>query len=230
MRSPVERAFPNRISHMAMIDRLELAIVRDYDESRVALRARCEQLNISRLEIDRLSGLPNGYASTVLSNAPRKRIGPANIGPMLADLGLALVVVEDAEAMARYTARAEPRMKARALLTIHNARRATARESSMFKPNYGADRAARRLMAQARSEDNGSEKKNPHNAKPNARQRRRHPARAACHCRLDVKRAWPGTGSCRGCGSDGEIHQPGRRRSLKADYAARRAAAWLRLA
>lgn len=77
MRPPVERAFPNRISHMAMIDRLELAIVRDYDELRVALRARCEQLNISRLEIDRLSGLPNGYASTVLSNAPRKRIGPA---------------------------------------------------------------------------------------------------------------------------------------------------------
>jgi hypothetical protein len=86
---------------MAMPDlpssaRRELAVVHDYDGLRIALRARAEQLDISRLEIDRISGVANGYSSAVLSNTPRKRIGPANLGPILAALGLKLVVVEDA--------------------------------------------------------------------------------------------------------------------------------------
>jgi hypothetical protein len=107
--------------------RRELAVVHDYDGLRIALRARAEQLDISRLEIDRISGVANGYSSAVLSNTPRKRIGPANLGPILAALGLKLVVVEDAELMARYTARAEKRVPNMAHLNNHNARRATAR-------------------------------------------------------------------------------------------------------
>jgi hypothetical protein len=115
---------------MAMPDlpssaRRELAVVRDYESLRIALRARAEWLNISRLEIDRISGVANGYAGTVLS--PRKRIGPANLGPILAALGLELVVVEAPELVARYTSRAEKRVPNMAHLNNHNARRATAR-------------------------------------------------------------------------------------------------------
>jgi hypothetical protein len=107
-----------------MTDRRELAVVRDYNELRIALRARAEQLNISRSEIDRISGVSSGYAGTVLSNAPRKRIGPVNLGPLLAALGLELVVVEAPELVAKYTSRAEQRMPNMAHLGNHNARRA----------------------------------------------------------------------------------------------------------
>ena len=82
---------------------------RDYDDLRAALRQRAEELNISRMEINRVSGLPNGYSAAVLSETANKRLGAKTIGPLLAALGLKLVVVEDAEAMARYTARAEQR-------------------------------------------------------------------------------------------------------------------------
>ena len=82
---------------------------RDYDDLRAALRQRAEELNISRMGIDRVSGLPNGYSAAVLSETANKRLGAKTIGPLLAALGLKLVVVEDAEAMARYTARAEQR-------------------------------------------------------------------------------------------------------------------------
>ena len=98
------------MSDLPLNARRELAVVHDYDELRSALRQRAEQLNVSRLEIDRISGLANGYSATVLSETATKRIGAAAIGPLLTALGLKLVVVEDHEAMARYTSRAEPRV------------------------------------------------------------------------------------------------------------------------
>lgn len=130
--SAIEGPAPNQISHIAMPDlpssaRCELAVVHDYDGLRIALRARAEQLDISRLEIDRISGVANGYSSAVLSNTPRKRIGPANLGPLLAALGLKLVVVEDLDMMVKYTSRAEKRVPNMAHLNNHNARRTTAR-------------------------------------------------------------------------------------------------------
>ena len=93
-----------------MIDRNELAVVHDYEELRTALRARAEALDISRLEIDRISGVANGYSATVLSDTARKRIGANAIGPLLAALGLQLVVREDPEMVARFTSRCEKRV------------------------------------------------------------------------------------------------------------------------
>ena len=83
---------------------------RDYEDLRSALRARAEQLDISRLEIDRISGLPNGYAGAVLSETSRKRLGWHNITAMLSALGVKLMLVEDPEAVARFTSRAEKRV------------------------------------------------------------------------------------------------------------------------
>jgi hypothetical protein len=101
-----------------------LAVIHDYDELRIALRARAEALDISRIEIDRIAGTANGYAGAVLSDTARKRIGPARLGPMLAALGLALVVVEDPAMMAKYTVRAEKRIPHMARLGNQYARRA----------------------------------------------------------------------------------------------------------
>jgi hypothetical protein len=43
-----------------------------------AMRARADQLQLSRLTIDRLANLPAGYASRVLSPARRKGLSDAN--------------------------------------------------------------------------------------------------------------------------------------------------------
>jgi len=57
--------------------------------------------------------LQTGYASTLLAPRPRKRIGPMSLGALLGALGLALVVVEDAAALARVRSRLVPRRAGR---------------------------------------------------------------------------------------------------------------------
>jgi hypothetical protein len=101
-----------------------LAVVHDYTELRSALRQRAEALDISWIEIDRISGISSGYSGAVLSETARKRIGLVNLGPILAALGLQLLVVENPDAMARYTVRAEKRIPHMARLGNQYARRA----------------------------------------------------------------------------------------------------------
>ena len=60
---------------------------RDYDDLRAALRQRAEELNISRMEIDRVSGLPNGYSAAVLSETANKRLSAENDRPSSRRLG-----------------------------------------------------------------------------------------------------------------------------------------------
>lgn len=67
-------------------------------------------MNISRLELDRISGVANGYSAAVLSDTATKRIGANTIGPLLAALGVKLALIEDPDAMARYTVHAEQRV------------------------------------------------------------------------------------------------------------------------
>jgi hypothetical protein len=79
-------------------------------------RARAEQLAISRLEIDRISGLPNGYSAKLLGHAEGakpaaakpKRMWPASLEAILGTLGLKILVIEDEAATARTLALREP--------------------------------------------------------------------------------------------------------------------------
>jgi hypothetical protein len=70
------------------------------DELHAAVRARAEQLEVSRATVDQVAGLPDGYASKLLSVVPMKNMGKISLGPMLRTLGLKLVVTEDPEALA----------------------------------------------------------------------------------------------------------------------------------
>lgn len=88
-----------------MTEPRQLAVVREYLELIDALRARAMDLNVSRQEIDALSGLQPGYTSKLLGPVPIKKLGLGSLGPMLQALGLALAVVEDGDTSARYTAR-----------------------------------------------------------------------------------------------------------------------------
>jgi hypothetical protein len=70
-----------------------------------AMRDRSVDLQISRLEIDRISGLPQGFSGKVLSRNPVKRIGLHSLGPLLETLGLIIMIVEDPAARDRTLAR-----------------------------------------------------------------------------------------------------------------------------
>ena len=74
-------------------------------------RIRCDQLALSRAELDRLSGLPDGYSAKLLGRdgcGPRqKRAWPVSLDAMLGALGLAVILIEDPQATARTLARRE---------------------------------------------------------------------------------------------------------------------------
>jgi hypothetical protein len=83
----------------------QIAIVRSYGDLHKALRLRADELGTTREAIDELTGLQNGYAAKLLAPVPIKSLGPQSLGPMLAVLGLKLLVVEDPDTIARITSR-----------------------------------------------------------------------------------------------------------------------------
>lgn len=103
----------------------QIAVVTDYDGLVAACRARADALNISRDTIDEVAGLPKGYASKALMAMPfdgksasggrlsARNLGRITLGPMLGALGVALVMVEDPEALARTARRRDPRNKSK---------------------------------------------------------------------------------------------------------------------
>jgi hypothetical protein len=66
-----------------------------YDGLNGAFRARAEQLNITRDDIDVLGSLTRGHASKILAAYPQKAIGRTTLGPILHALKLKLIVVPD---------------------------------------------------------------------------------------------------------------------------------------
>ena len=73
-----------------------------------AIRDRTADLEISRLEIDRIAGLPVGYSGKLLSHTPVKRVGMHSLGPLLETLGLIIMIVEAPAARDRTLARRDP--------------------------------------------------------------------------------------------------------------------------
>jgi hypothetical protein len=78
-----------------------LGVVKSYDDLHQLLRARAEELNVSRSTLDDAAGFTPGHASKLLSPTPIKKLGAVTMGLMLQVLGLQLIAVEDAEALRR---------------------------------------------------------------------------------------------------------------------------------
>jgi hypothetical protein len=76
-----------------------LATARTYDELILGLRARADELKISRETIDAISGLQSGYASKLLAPVPIRTLSRVSLGAMLGSLGLKIILVEDAETL-----------------------------------------------------------------------------------------------------------------------------------
>lgn len=73
-----------------------------------ACRARAQELEISRLEIDRLGGLTPGYAGKLLGNGHSKRIWPVGFETLLEVLGMQVLLIENPTTTAKTLARREP--------------------------------------------------------------------------------------------------------------------------
>src|SRR5260221_2117914 len=77
-----------------------VGVVKNYDELHLALRARAEELDVSREILDELSGLPAGYVGKLLAPAKYKTLGMTSLVPLLGALGLQIALIEDLDAIA----------------------------------------------------------------------------------------------------------------------------------
>jgi hypothetical protein len=87
--------------------------VEGYKDLIEACRQRAGGLALSRLEIDRLAGLPAGWAGKLLGKGTAetrklKRMWPSSLEAILGTLGLQIIVVEDHAATSRTLARRVP--------------------------------------------------------------------------------------------------------------------------
>jgi hypothetical protein len=72
-----------------------IAVVRSYDHLRHAIADWCEQIHMSRAELDADAGLADGHAAKLLARRARRRLGPVSLGRVLAAAGLVLIVARD---------------------------------------------------------------------------------------------------------------------------------------
>ena len=86
-----------------------IAEVNSYGQMLAALRARVNELQINGERFDEYSGLPRGYLSNLIGAKPVRGLGMTSFAPVLAGLGLRLLIIEDQEATERLKNRLPPR-------------------------------------------------------------------------------------------------------------------------
>ena len=79
------------------------------NDAHASVRARADELQITRLELDGLSKMQDGYSSKILGPSRIKTLGTKSLGGILGGTGTYLILVEDAEATAKIMARAKKR-------------------------------------------------------------------------------------------------------------------------
>ncbi|MDB5937581.1 MAG: hypothetical protein JWQ01_4925 [Massilia sp.] len=77
------------------------APIRSMPELIQALRDRARELQLTHETIDNVAGLQSGYTGKLLAPKPIKNLGPMSFESILGALGVAVVVVEDPEQVAR---------------------------------------------------------------------------------------------------------------------------------
>lgn len=84
-------------------------IIDSYDGLIAALRARADELDMTRHEIDIQSGLPAGYTGKLFGAAQVKKLGRLSLGCVLGALGCQLLLIEDTRQTDRIVGRRQPR-------------------------------------------------------------------------------------------------------------------------
>jgi hypothetical protein len=109
--------------------------VRDWTQLHEGLRARAEQMAMSREALDVLTGVPDGYSAKLLGPRPIRHIGIKTAAPILRAIGLKILLVEDVEAMHALQHRRAPRAERAVRLSNRNAHRAAERRKRRRKRN-----------------------------------------------------------------------------------------------
>jgi hypothetical protein len=86
-----------------------IADVSSYEQMLAALRSRFNELQINGENFDEYSGLPRGYLSKLIGAKPVRRLGMISFAPVLAGLGLRVLLVVDEEATRRLKDHLPPR-------------------------------------------------------------------------------------------------------------------------
>jgi hypothetical protein len=96
-----------------------LATIKNYDDLITALRARVDDLGISRDTVDEIAGLSDHYTTKLLTLSDTRRAGARRLGtrslslrilgPLLGALSVKILLVPDDEALARNRLRYVPR-------------------------------------------------------------------------------------------------------------------------
>jgi hypothetical protein len=125
-----------------------LAECHDYSQLLAALRARADELAVSRETIDYAAGFQSGWAGKCMALTKIKStLGPQTLGPLLTVLGLRLDVVEDDQ---RVASRLEKRdMRAVRVPTLGKRKR---RHYPKLGPAWGKRMAALRTLTLSRRE------------------------------------------------------------------------------
>jgi hypothetical protein len=72
-----------------------LATLSSEDDLRLALRARVDELNVPRLELDRVAKLAQAHTSRLLSLSPTKHFGSKSFWSLVRAAGLKVLLVVD---------------------------------------------------------------------------------------------------------------------------------------
>jgi hypothetical protein len=159
----------------AMNDLAPLAVVKDYGELHLAMRARKESLQISNETLADLSGMHGGHVNKMMAVPPSKKMGIVAFGNILQALALKLLVVEDPEMMCRMagrmTRRAEKQVRKASLdpaQAVANYKRRFALKGvrSRLKATTAEQRSAiAQTAARVRWHKKGNGKSNDHSAR-----------------------------------------------------------------
>ena len=80
----------------ALLDDLTpIAVVRSYDDLRHAIADWCDQIHMTRAQLDVEADIADGHASKLLARRARKRLGPVSLGRVLEAAGLLLILGRD---------------------------------------------------------------------------------------------------------------------------------------
>ena len=82
-----------------------LGEVRTYDDLHAIMRIRVASLQVTRIGLDEIVSMPDGYAAKLLTPKPMRRLGAGTMADFLEAIGVKLIAVVDDEAVERHASK-----------------------------------------------------------------------------------------------------------------------------
>ena len=112
-------------------------VVNDYYGLARAMRARAEQLGISRVTLGWIAGTSDGHVNKLLTDPPRRNMGITSLGELLQGLALELVVREDLQQLRKIERRLVRRDARQVRLGVKRRRRSKRNQTSCARELAG---------------------------------------------------------------------------------------------